>query len=200
MTDPVDDEILEMSLTDDDILDAMRHIAGYLDITTEDFRAIYHLAHQHAVGRLFGGVKAGRLMREGIEPLHPDMSLFAAATAIVRSGYKGLPVADADGRVVGMLTETDFLRRLKAESFLELLLRMLDDTFEFTHRCHETPVSAGMTAPARTVTEDAGFVEIMREFRKHEGRSMPVVGSDGRLRGLLLRKDFLAVSSQASLI
>jgi hypothetical protein len=30
----------------------MQHIPGYLDISTEDFRVIYHLAWRHAVARL----------------------------------------------------------------------------------------------------------------------------------------------------
>jgi len=42
----------EPELTDEDILDAMQHIPGYLDISTEDFRIIYHLAWRHAVARL----------------------------------------------------------------------------------------------------------------------------------------------------
>jgi hypothetical protein len=42
----------EPELTDDDILDAMQHVPGYLDISTEDFRVIYHLAWRHAVARL----------------------------------------------------------------------------------------------------------------------------------------------------
>jgi len=42
----------ELALSDDDILDAMQHIPGYLDISTEDFRIIYHLAWQHALERL----------------------------------------------------------------------------------------------------------------------------------------------------
>jgi hypothetical protein len=42
----------EPELTDDDIIDAMQHVPGYLDISTEDFRVIYHLAWRHAVARL----------------------------------------------------------------------------------------------------------------------------------------------------
>lgn len=42
----------EIELSDEDILDAMQHIPGYLDISTEDFRTIYHLAWQHAMERL----------------------------------------------------------------------------------------------------------------------------------------------------
>lgn len=192
-TDPVGDDLSEMELTDGDILDAMQHIPGYLDITTEDFRTIYHLAHHHAVGRLVGDVRACKLMRVRIERLLPDMPLDEAARVLVRSGYKGLPVVDADNRVMGMLTETDFLRRLKVDTFLELLLSMLDDAFEFTHRCHETPVRAAMTPSPITVAEDASFGEIMRAFQQHAGRSVPVVGKGGELVGLLLRKDFLAM-------
>lgn len=190
--DPTGGNLPEMELTDDDILDAMQHIPGYLDITTEDFRLIYHLAHRHALERLFVGVTSGRLMRSAIEPLHPDTTLDIAARTLADSGYKGLPVVDANGYVIGMLTETDFLKRLKAENFLELLLRMLEDSFEFTHRCHETAVSAAMTQPVVTVSPDAGFLEILEAFHRHGGRSMPVVGADGRLLGLLLRKDFFA--------
>lgn len=191
-TDSIGEELPEMELTDEDILDAMRHIPGYLDISTDDFRAIYHFAHLHAVARLFGNVRADRLMRTGFEPLHTRMSLAEAAQIIARSGYKGLPVVDAQACVIGMLTETDFLRRLKADTFLDLMLRMLDDTFEFTHRCHETPVSEAMSSPAVTVAGDAGFRQIMKAFHRHDGRSMPVTDGEGRLLGMLFRNDFLA--------
>lgn len=181
----------EIELSDEDLLDAMQHIPGYLDITTEDFREVYHLAHHHAMDRLLGGLRAQGLMRPVAAPLPPDMMLDEAAKALVASGYKALPVADAGGRVIGMLTETDFLLRLKADTFLELLLRMIDDSCEVSHRCHETPVREAMTAPAITVRPEAGFREIVAAFGKHAGRSMPVADADGRLRGLLLRKDFL---------
>ena len=46
------DPARELELSDEDILDAMQHIPGYLDISTEDFRIIYHLAWQHALERL----------------------------------------------------------------------------------------------------------------------------------------------------
>lgn len=199
-TDSVDNEVPEMELTDGDIIDAMQHIPGYIDISTEDFRTIYHLAHRHAVGRLFGNFSAGSLMRVGIEPLRPDMFLDEAAQALVRSGYKALPVVDAGGCVTGILTENDFLRRLNVDTFLQLLLSMLDEAFELKHRCHETPVSKAMTTPAITVGKDAGFAETIAAFHQHDGRSLPVVDSDGRLLGLLLRKDFLGAYHLESLL
>lgn len=50
-TDHIDAEH-EPELTDEDIVDAMQHIPGYLDISTDDFRVIYHLAWRHAMARL----------------------------------------------------------------------------------------------------------------------------------------------------
>ncbi len=179
----------ELELSDEDILDAMGKIPGYLDITTADFREIYHLAHAHALERLFSKIRAGSLMLTGIEPLHPDTPMDEAAGAMADQGRKALPVVDDEGRVVGMLTETDFLRRLRADTFLELLLQLLADTGAFSHRCHQTPVREAMIASPETVSEDAGFREIFRAFHAHGGRSMPVVDREGRLRGLLLRKD-----------
>jgi len=185
-------ESAEIDLNDEDIIDAMRHISGYLDISTEDFRDIYHLAHRHALGRIFESFRAKTLIRKDIEPLRPDMYLDEAAKVIIHSGLKGLPVVDDHGGVIGMLTETDYLKHLNADTFLELLLGMLGEDFELKHRCHVTHVSEAMTSPAVTVSLDAGFQEVIGAFHRHEGRSTPVVDSDGNLLGMLLRKDFFS--------
>ncbi|WP_242477287.1 CBS domain-containing protein [Halochromatium glycolicum] len=44
-----------------------------------------------------------------------------------------------------------------------------------------------MTQAAVTIDEQAGFNETMRAFRRHPGRSIPVVDGAWRSRGLLLR-------------
>ncbi|MEO6974631.1 MAG: CBS domain-containing protein [Gallionella sp.] len=190
-TDSIDEDVQEIELTDEDILDAMKHIPGYLDITTADFRVIYHLAHRHAVERMVGSFSPENLMRVGFEPLRPDMLLDEAATALAKSGYKSLPVVDTGGYVIGVLTENDFLKRLNVSSFLEFLLNMPDKSFELKHRCHETLVSNAMTAAVITVVRDASFTETLAAFHRHQGGSMAVVDSDGRLLGLLLLNDFL---------
>ena len=185
------DELPELKLNDEDILDAMRHIPGYLDISTEDFRAIYHLAHTHALERLFRRVRAGHLMLRDIRPLHAGTRLDVAAQQMVSQGRKSLPVVDENNCVSGVLTETDFLRHLQVRSFLQLLLLLVADPTRFTHHCHETQVRQAMTAPAITIAEQAGFREILHAFHQHPGRGMPVVDDQNHLRGLLLRKDFI---------
>jgi CBS-domain-containing membrane protein len=192
--DRTEQERTELELTDADVLDAMQHIPGYLDISADDFRTLYHLAHAHASERLFSQLKAGRLMRSAIEPLRPTLLAGEAARALVTQNLKSLPVVDASDRVVGILTETDLLRCLGATSYLDLLFDAVAQQPLPDANCGERSVAELMTVSAVTVHEHAGFNEIMRAFRRHPGRGMPVVDGAGRLRGLLLRKDFLHAS------
>lgn len=107
-------DVGEIILSDGDVVDAMAHISGYLDISSEDFRLLSHLAHHNAIDRLVGSIRAESLMRTGLPVLSDNMVLDQAAQIIVASGLKGLPVAGQHGKIIGMLTETDFLRRLKS--------------------------------------------------------------------------------------
>lgn len=181
-----------VDLAEEDILDAMRQIPGYIDITTSDFRIIYERAHAHAMDRLLNRMRARDLMRASIEPLTPGQQLVDAARILVRQGLKSLPVIDAQRRVVGMFTETDVLRQLGAQSLLALLLAGMEHEGARLSSHAQRPISAMMTSPTVTVAEDAGFHAIMEGFHNHAGRSMPVIDAGQQLVGLLLRKDFVS--------
>ena len=49
-----------------------------------------------------------------------------------------------------------------------------------------------LRAPGVRGGAQADFREMTAAFGRHPGRSTPVVDAEGRLLGLLLRKDFLA--------
>ncbi len=193
MTDQKPEQELEIELSDEDILDAMQHFQGYIDIFADDFRVIYHHAYRHAIQRLTASFRAADLMRRDIPRLPLDMRLDAAAQAIVQSGFKGLPVTAEAGFVLGMLTETDFLRHLGAQSLIELLPDMA--LAQHTDGAWQAAaVRTAMTLPAVCVNANAGFGPVFTAFRTHAGRSMPVVDDAGKLLGLLLRADFVTHS------
>ncbi|MCU0834321.1 MAG: CBS domain-containing protein [Chromatiaceae bacterium] len=179
-------------LTDDDVLDAMTRIPGYLDITTDDFRDVYRLAYGHAIERLVGGVRAADLMRRDDTAVGPQMTLYRAAELMVERELKSLPVVDGERRVIGMLSESDVLGLLGAANFLELIIESDREHAEHRRRLTQTDVGDVMTSPVVMVAEDAEFASILGAFRRHDGRRMPVVDLAGRLVGMLARKDFIA--------
>ncbi len=104
-----------------------------------------------------------------------------------------LPVVDDDGRLVGIVSEADLI--LKEDPELEEGGRL----FVGRHRRHEREKAAGlraselMTAPAITVTPDAGLGEAARLMHRKGIKRVPVVDADGRLQGILSRSDLLKV-------
>ncbi|NCA70079.1 MAG: CBS domain-containing protein [Sphingobacteriia bacterium] len=185
------DETAEIELSDADILEAMREIPGYLDITTGDFRALYHLAYRHALDRLFQGLTARRLMRDGIIALRPEMRLADAIALFTGQGLKALPVVAPDSRLVGILTVTDVLRAFGVSDVLELIEQQLTASRVLGAAPCDQAVARLMTTPVVSVPPDAGFRPILAAFNRHPGRAMPVATVTGELLGLLLRKDFM---------
>jgi CBS-domain-containing membrane protein len=188
---PVTAVAADLELSAEDVYEAMARLPGYIDISVADFQEVYRLALDHALDRLFGARRARDLMHPDLVTVAPGEPLDVAARRMAAAELKSVPVTDPDGRVVGVLSEADYLVRLGSRTFLELLLRFMDEGEALQHRCHETPVSAIMTAPAVTLAADADFWAILAAFRANPVRRLPLVDADGRLLGVLARKDFI---------
>ena len=59
-------------------------------------------------------MKAGDLMTTGAARIRADASLDEAVRLMVEHRISGLPVVDAQDKLVGVITEGDFLRRTTA--------------------------------------------------------------------------------------
>jgi CBS domain-containing membrane protein len=182
-----------LDLTDDDVADAMREIPGYLDITTDDFRELYRVAAAHALARMAGHPLARELMRADGLGLSPEQPLDEAVAVMAERRVKSAAVIDTRGLVIGILSETDVLRHLHAESVLDLLVRLAQDPAAARGCCAGLVVRGLMTAPAQMVGTEATLPEMVRAFGRHPGRTMPVVDADGHLQGMLARKDLVRV-------
>ncbi len=187
------DPLSEMlpDLTELDVVDAMRDIQGYLDISPGDFHELYRVSASHALARLAGNPMARYLMRTGGPALVPEQSLIAAVAQLAEAGVKSAAVVDPQDLVIGILTETDVLRHMDVDSILALLARLGQDPEALKRCCTGIWVSDVMTSPALTLPADATLPVMTQAFARHGGRSMPVVDSAGRLLGILARKDLI---------
>jgi CBS domain-containing protein len=70
-----------------------------------------------ALRYLGSAVEVERVMHRKVVTARPDMPVADAATLMVANAIGGLPVVDASGRVVGVITESDIFKAfLRAES------------------------------------------------------------------------------------
>lgn len=179
-------------LPDEDIRAAMRAMSGYIDITTEDFREIYELAHEHAIRRLFAQIDVPHLMRRDLSALHPEQTLTQAAEQMALMHAHTLPVVDETGVVLGDVSEWNFLEGYGADTFFALVFRLMAHDERFLAYCAKTKVGEIMTQPAVTLPENGTFADIVGAFSRVEEKRLPVIDSQNHLIGVVLRRDFMA--------
>jgi CBS domain-containing protein len=105
-----------------------------------------------------------------------------------------LPVLDADGRVVGVVSEADLLPK---EEFPQGPpgARLLEGRRRRGLRAKaagDTAVEL-MTAPAITIAPDASLAEAARLLHRHQIKRLPVLDPAGPLVGIVSRVDLLQV-------
>jgi len=100
-------------------------------------------------------------------------SLRDVATQLVKNGFSGMPIADPDGRVLGVVTEADIVRTLIAGKRLENL-------------------TAGevMTGPPITVEVEAPIEEVMKQLEENRIVRVPVTDHE-KLVGIISRGDII---------
>jgi CBS domain-containing protein len=181
------------ALEEQDILEAMKRIPGYLDITPGDFKEVYQLAYHHALERLRREVTAGEIMTREVVTVQIDTPLADVAQAMGHRGISGVPVLDAAGQVVGMISEKDFLRQMGAESanFMSLVAQCLK-----SKGCVALPIKKQkaedlMSSPAITVREETSVQEIAGIFIAQKINRVAVTDPAGRLHGIVSRGDII---------
>ncbi|MFA4902094.1 MAG: CBS domain-containing protein [Desulfobaccales bacterium] len=184
----------DLDLKEEDILEAMRAIPGYLDITPGDFKEIYRLAFQHALKRLNRDVRAAEIMTKDVVTVNPDTPVAEVALAMGRRGISGLPVADAENKVVGMISEKDFLSRMdvkEPQNFMSLVANCLK-----TKGCVALPIKTAlakdmMSSPAITVLPETPVRTIAALMTARGINRVAVTDPEGRLLGLVSRGDIV---------
>ncbi len=114
-----------LKVTDDDILQAMKQIPGYLDITPADFMEVYQVAYKHVLERLTSSIKAEHIMTREVVTVDEGATLLSVAQLMASHNISGLPVLNTEGKVSGIISEKDFITRMNASklpSFMHVIM------------------------------------------------------------------------------
>jgi CBS domain-containing membrane protein len=189
----------DIGLTDQDVYEAMKSISGYLDITPGDFKELYCHAYRHAVERISRSVLARDMMAREVVFVRLDTPLGEVAELMGRRGISGVPVTDEDERIVGVISEKDFLSRMGEagpKSFMTVIANCLK-----AKGCIALPIRAKkaadiMSSPAIAVHEDTSYSEITALMALRAINRLPVTDGEGRLIGIITRNDLISASAR----
>ena len=122
-------------------------------------------------------------------------SILAAARLMLQNRISGLPVVDAGGNLVGVVTEGDFLRRgelgtqRSRPKWLEFLLGPGRLANEYVH-AFGRKVSEIMTADPICVTDDNSLQTVVELMERGRVKRLPVIRA-GRLVGIVSRANLV---------
>jgi CBS domain-containing protein len=140
-------------------------------------------------------MKAADIMTFGAATIRPEAPIAEAAQRMLQYRISGLPVVDAAGQLVGMVTEGDLLRRSETGTepqrprWLEFLLgpgRLADEYV----RTHGRQVMDVMTREVVTVSQEAPASEVVDLMERRQIKRVPVM-RDGKVVGIIARANLL---------
>ena len=103
---------IPVDISEHDVIEAMKSIHGYLDITPGDFKELYQSAYTLAIQRLLTSLTADKIMTRPVIVANLDMGLADAARLLAEKKISGCPVVDFERKVVGIVSEKDFLKEI----------------------------------------------------------------------------------------
>lgn len=186
-----------VEVTDKDILEAMKDIPGYLDITPGDFKELYRIAYRHALSRITLYLKAKDIMTIKVFSAERETPLKEVALLMAQNKISGVPVVNENGSVAGVISEKDFLSRMGAKdskTFMGVVAECLKDKGCVAVSIRAKKAGDIMTSPAITVSEDTSVMEIANIFTEKNINRVPVIDRKGSVIGIVSREDIVRAS------
>lgn len=141
------------------------------------------------------------IMTKSVVTVSPETPITEASRFLVENEFNGLPVVDANRRVVGIITEYDLLSKgtaIHLPTFMKLFgdyPASQGDEFHLKGKFSDIlkiTVGEVMNADPLTLPEDATIVEVVEAFsRHHRVNPIPIVNAAGAISGIVSRFDVI---------
>jgi len=140
-------------------------------------------------------MKASDVMTPDVISADPEATVLQAARYMLQHHISGLPVIDKTGKLVGILSEGDFLRRRETRTdhkhsrWLEFLMGPGKMAAEYAHT-HGSKVAEVMTRNVYTVSDDASLEEIIKLMERRRIKRVPVLHGN-KVVGIVTRSNLM---------
>lgn len=140
-------------------------------------------------------MQARDVMTTRVITVGPDTDIAETAQRLIENRISAVPVVEPDGRIVGIVSEGDLMRRSESGTerrpswWLSLLLLPEQKAINYV-KTHGRCARDVMTREVITVNEGVTLEEIAETLEMHRIKRVPVV-RDGKLVGIVSRANLL---------
>ncbi|MBY0382955.1 MAG: HPP family protein [Xanthobacteraceae bacterium] len=185
--------LARVGFTPEDIDAALKDYGEFLDIDRSDIESVMRAAEVRAFRRRSADILCRDIMSRDVLAVSPGETLKNALYLLRSHHIKALPVTDEYARVVGILTQSDFLNRtlFGSDGPSIGLGRRLNNMLQMK-TAPQAVVSDIMTAPARSATPETPVADLLPMMANGGLHHLPVVDEHGTLAGVVTQSDVIA--------
>lgn len=181
-----------------DLQDVLAQYDEIVNVSPDELDALLHRAQIRAYQRRSGEITCGQIMSRDVATVRPETDLRDAWKLLINHRVKALPVTAPDGKLVGIITQTDFMQAsLLADDGRPHLDRRVRsrNRFRLTRKTKHT-VAEIMTSQVQSVAPETMIAKLVPSMADMGLHHIPIVDTDKRVVGIVTQSDLIAALFQ----
>ena len=189
----------EADAVDADLDAVLARYNQVLDISRDDLKALLQDTQLSAYQRKLANLRCSDIMSRKLVTVGHQTPLLKAWSLFREHRIKALPVVDAAGGIVGIVTPADFMRAAEGQGSdtFDTRLRQLRGWAGGTPPVGQDVVGQIMARKVRVASVNRHLAELIPLFGSTGHHHIPIVDGGDRLVGIVTQSDVVAALSQA---
>jgi CBS domain-containing membrane protein len=178
----------------DDLNDVLKEYNQVVAVSRDDLQKLFMQTEMHVYRRKLGEITCADIMSRDVVTVEFGTLIEDAWTQLRTHHIKALPVIDRAKRVIGIVTQIDFMKEADLdvyENFDQKLRRFIRRTRDRYSNKSEV-VGQIMTEKVITAYEDMHIIGLIPLISESGVHHIPILNAENRLVGVVTQSDFIA--------
>lgn len=190
-----------IGFTSEDLDAVLKRYDQVLDVSRDDLESIFMQTEMQAYRRRFGVITCGDIMSRDVITLEFATELNEAWRLMRQHQIHALPVLNRVRRVIGIVSQTDFLKHSELDDYKTLAQKFRHFISRTSHSHSDKPEVVGqiMTQHVTTAKDTTPIVELVPLMANSGLHHIPVVNEENRFVGIVTQSDLVAALYESRL-
>jgi len=183
-----------VGFTQEDLDHVLQQYNQVLDVSRDDLESLIRQTEMHAYRRRLGEITCADIMSRDVVSVEYGSSLEDAWALLLKHRIKALPVINTARRLIGIVTQTDFMRQADLQVYpgFDQKLKQFIRRTTSTHSDKPEVVGQIMTSTVKSAAHDMHIVELVQPLSELGIHHIPIVDDENRLVGMVTQSDMVA--------
>lgn len=186
---------IRFGFTSEDLSEVLKEYNQVVDVSRKDLESLLKQTEMHAYRRRSGEITCADIMSKDVVCVEFGTELEEAWTLLRKHKIKALPVIDRAKRVIGIITQIDFMKNANLEVYdsFEVKLRHFIRRTASVYSDKSEVVGQIMTSPAVTAKTDMHIIELIPLMTlPNVHHHIPVVDENHKIVGIVTQSDLVS--------